>query len=634
MDVGFQSAYKAPFITQVKCFEEFPKQEVPQKTGAQLTQQCITQRQEFLRGQNSPQMGWGKKPGPWEDTKAFLASFEQVAQACQWPREEWVAWLLPALSGDAQKAFNSLEARDREDYGKVKAAILRGEANNMETLRQHFRQFRSREMEDPRQIYSQLQELCHQWLKPERHSKEQILELLILEQFLAILPPELQSWIKAGGPENCTQAAALVEDFLLSHQETETCQAPPDLKEETVSLGEAEGTALETNPRTIFWEVMEESCGNADLFGGFLVPKPEPEQEETQYLWACEDGVTFPGSISGDRILSENGNENPLQGSPEQRELPEALLGYSQSDGLLRPEAYEAGPSFTPPQRNPQGKAHEELRGTNEGITNGIIASLKEKRHRCPECGHKTSFSSDLIRHMRIHTGDSSYPCIKCGKTFKHISGLNGHQRTHASKPNPSGSSQRMLQEKKGNKQGKKNLQKESSEPEEVNSMLAEVSQNMIPETAVIPEEENELKGHPEEESTRNQNDSIKLVEHNSSTDEDTRTVWVKRLSYLQGGKIRPHRSGVHESPHIVEKSCGPPVNGQPIRRRRCLIGSQQIHTGEKFCKCPECWEKLQSGWAKEDQKTHPGEKPLICSKCGKRFRWRSWLRKHQEAHT
>ncbi|XP_060093866.1 zinc finger protein with KRAB and SCAN domains 1-like [Heteronotia binoei] len=161
-------------------------------------------------------MGWRKEPGPWEDTKAFLASFEQVALACQWPREVWAARLLPALSGEAQKAFGSLEATDREDYGKVKAAILRGEANRMETLRQHFRQFRYQEVEDPRHIYSQLRELCRQWLRPERHSKEQILELLILEQFLAILPPELQSWIRAGCPDNCTQATALVEDFLLS----------------------------------------------------------------------------------------------------------------------------------------------------------------------------------------------------------------------------------------------------------------------------------------------------------------------------------------------------------------------------------------------------------------------------------
>uniref|UniRef100_A0A8D2Q7K2 SCAN box domain-containing protein n=1 Tax=Varanus komodoensis TaxID=61221 RepID=A0A8D2Q7K2_VARKO len=115
-----------------------------------------------------------------------------------------------------------LESRDQEDYGKVKAAILRGDALRMEMQRQLFRQFCCQEVEDPRRVYSQLQELCHQWLKPERHSKEQILELLILEQFLAILPLEIQSWIREGGPESCAQAVALVEDFLMNQREAET----------------------------------------------------------------------------------------------------------------------------------------------------------------------------------------------------------------------------------------------------------------------------------------------------------------------------------------------------------------------------------------------------------------------------
>ncbi|XP_061469478.1 zinc finger protein 232-like [Rhineura floridana] len=161
---------------------------------------------------------------PWEDAKAFLASFEQVAKACRWPRREWAALLLPALSGEAEEAFSILEAGDQEDYGKVKAAILRGDDLRVEAQRQCFRQFCCEEVEDPRRVYSQLQELCHLWLKPERRSKEQILELLILEQFLASLPPELQGWIRAGGPETCSQGVALAEEFLRSQQEAKTGQ--------------------------------------------------------------------------------------------------------------------------------------------------------------------------------------------------------------------------------------------------------------------------------------------------------------------------------------------------------------------------------------------------------------------------
>ncbi|KAH0630596.1 hypothetical protein JD844_013806 [Phrynosoma platyrhinos] len=128
--------------------------EVKQEPDEGSLQQWEAQWQDFLKTVESPHSTWGT-PKPWDDAQAFLASFEQVAEACQWPKEEWVARLLPALSGEAKQAFVNLEVKGREDYGKVKAAILHGDAMRQEEQRQRFRPETDLEEDNNSKIFSQ-----------------------------------------------------------------------------------------------------------------------------------------------------------------------------------------------------------------------------------------------------------------------------------------------------------------------------------------------------------------------------------------------------------------------------------------------------------------------------------------------
>ncbi|KAG8521637.1 Zinc finger and SCAN domain-containing protein 30, partial [Galemys pyrenaicus] len=94
-----------------------------------------------------------------------------------------------------------------QDFG------LQGNVHSKETFRQRFRQFGYQDSPGPREALGRLRELCCRWLRPEVHSKEQILELLVLEQFLAILPEELQAWLLEHRPENGEEAVTLLEEL-------------------------------------------------------------------------------------------------------------------------------------------------------------------------------------------------------------------------------------------------------------------------------------------------------------------------------------------------------------------------------------------------------------------------------------
>lgn len=109
-----------------------------------------------------------------------------------------------------------VEEEDEEDHmWGQDSSLQETPPPDPEVFRQRFRRFCYQNTFGPREALNRLKELCHQWLRPEVNSKEQILELLVLEQFLSILPKELQVWLQEYRPDSGEEAVTLLEDLEL-----------------------------------------------------------------------------------------------------------------------------------------------------------------------------------------------------------------------------------------------------------------------------------------------------------------------------------------------------------------------------------------------------------------------------------
>lgn len=159
-----------------------------------------------------PQVPWEKL---LEVPRLRLGGNDTVSSRwCETPPHPQSRTMATALEPEDQDLWEEegiLMVKLEDDFTCRPESVLQRDDPVLETSHQNFRRFRYQEAASPREALIRLRELCHQWLRPERRTKEQILELLVLEQFLTVLPGELQSWVRGQRPESGEEAVTLVE---------------------------------------------------------------------------------------------------------------------------------------------------------------------------------------------------------------------------------------------------------------------------------------------------------------------------------------------------------------------------------------------------------------------------------------
>ncbi|XP_007483453.1 zinc finger protein 397-like isoform X1 [Monodelphis domestica] len=315
-----------------------------------------------------------------------------------------------------------------------------------EIFRQRFRHFCYEETPGPREALNQLRDLCQKWLRPDIHTKVQILELLVLEKFLTILPEELQAWLEEHHPKSGEQAVTMLEDLEQELDEPDqqvraSAYRKEEILKESTLLGTSQKSscvqfqALEVQPKCESPELhFQPERGGDNQTEEHLTPKQEISAENELY-------EEVSGNLNGN-IPHVSECDKHLKG--RLRKKKENLLVQRQHKDNEWEENFTWSSGFIRNQNiysieKPYGcDACEKAFSQSSHLLNHQRIHTGEKPYECEECGKAFNYSSHLILHRRIHTGEKPYECVECGKSFSQSSSLIQHQRIHTGeKPYP-----------------------------------------------------------------------------------------------------------------------------------------------------------------------------------------------------